>query len=146
MGLWTAFKEAAKGNFRDSANYLWMDEDAISENEANQNQLQARINKLESEGTITEDQAHGLISTIQGSAYPFIWGETGPNDIFLSGMKDSVENLPSDLASLLRKGTGGAAKFIAKAMPWWLWVILIIALLVYLSPFLKIGLKYVKRR
>jgi len=146
MGLWTAFKEAAKGNFSDAGNYLFIDEDAITTQKEVNNHQQALAAKQYQDGVVNEDEANLMFSQIQGNAFPYMWGERGPGAVFTEELKTGAAELPAKFASAINTTISGTSKFIGKAIPWWLWGILLIALLVYLSPFLKIGLKYVKRR
>jgi len=146
MGMWTAFKEAAKGNFTDASNYLWIDEDAITTQKEVNNAQQAIASRQYQDGVVSEDEANLMFSQIQGNAYPFLWGREGPNDVFIQELKTGAKELPSNFAKAINTTISGTSKFIGKAIPWWIWMVLILALLVYLSPFLKIGLKYAKRR
>lgn len=146
MGLWSAAKEAVKGNFNDAANMLWMDEEAITTQKEVNNAQQAIVSRQLQEGTVTEDEANAYFAEIQGNAYPFLWGDTGPNDVFISSVKENVVELPNNVAKAINAGIAGTSKFIAKAIPWYVWLILIIALLIYLAPFLKGAAKVYAQR
>lgn len=145
MGLWTALKEASKGNFNDALNYAFMDEDAITTQKEVNNAQQQIASRQYQDGVIDENQKDALLNDIQRNAYPFLWENNGPGDVFTSELKSNVVNLPQNFAKTINAGIAGTSKFIARSLPWYIWAIIIVALLIYLAPFLKIGMKYAKR-
>jgi len=122
MGFWSAIKAVGTGDFSNAGNYLFTSEDDIATKIEVDNAQDALVKQRQAAGLISEDKALGYLNDIQRNAFPVLWAEGGgPTQAFTDSIKESVAKFPSSLAG---------------KVPWYVWVILVLALLVYLAPFL----------
>ena len=127
MGLWSAIKAVGTGDFGNVGNYLFTSEDDIATKISVDNAQEALIKERAAEGTIGEEKAMGFLNDIQRNAYPVLWEQYGsPSAEFKDSLKEQVNVLPDRLLGKI---------------PWYVWVLLVGALLVYLSPLLAAVLK-----
>jgi len=123
MGLWSAIKAIGTGDFSNAGNYLFTSEDEIGTKIAVDNAQEALIKEREAAGTISEDKAMGFLNDIQRNAYPVLWNQYGsPSAEFTESLKEQVSVLPDRLIGKI---------------PWYVWAILGVALVIYLAPFLS---------
>ena len=147
MGLKSFFTSTVKGNFQDGFNYLFMDEDAITTNRVVNNAQEKVIQDQYARGVVSEDELNATMATIGRNSYPFMFRtEGGPGEAFKDELSDRIKVLPDTVASTFNKTVGGATSFILKALPWYVWVLLFIALVVYLTPILAPTLKLIAKR
>lgn len=138
MGLWSAIKSVASGNFSDAGNYLFTSEEDIATQAQVNNAQAAILEEQQARGVISEDEANAMFSEIQRNAYPYIWNETGggPGGAFTSELKEQITNLPKNLSDASRKTVAEALWLGFRALPWYVWAILAIAGLIYVWPFI----------
>jgi hypothetical protein len=137
MGLWSALKAAGTGNFSDATNYLFLDEDVITTKIAVDNAQELMVKERAATGAISEEQASGYLNDIQRNAYPYLFDELGgPSQAFVDELGTQVKNLPRNFSDTVNKTLGEATSLTVRAIPWYLWLIIIIAAFVYFSPFL----------
>ena len=147
MALRSAFESALRGDWKNAANYLFIDQETVDTFTTNQNQLENRIVKSAQDGLVPQEKANALLADMQRNAYPFIFNEFGPPpaDVFAQGIAKDTSSIISVAGDFVNKTVGGAGKFVFKAIPWYVWLIAVVALLVYLAPFLK-TLSFLKRK
>jgi hypothetical protein len=140
MGLWSAIKSVGKGEFKEGANFLFMDEDAIATTNEVSNAQEALVKERHEKGLISDAKAGAYLSEIQRNAYPYLFDEYGgPSDAFTESIKtDLTVTWPNKIRDVIDGTVGGASKFLLRAIPWYIWIILLIALAIYISPYLKL--------
>jgi len=127
MGFWSAIKAVGTGDFENAGNYLFTSEDDIATKIAVDNAQEALVKEREAAGTIGEEKAMGFLNDIQRNAYPVLWQQYGsPSAEFKESLKEQVSVLPDRLLG---------------KVPWYVWALLVGALLVYLAPFLTAVLR-----
>lgn len=142
MGFTTAFNEVLKGNFSDAANYLFMDEEGLAATREVSTAQEKLIQERAASGNISDEQQAAYLNEIQRNAYPYLFDRMGgPADVFVNELKTGVSNLPANFATGINKTLGAGSRFLITALPWYIWAILLIALFVYLAPFIAPALK-----
>lgn len=142
MGLWTALKETAKGNFRDAGDYLFMSEDSIQTKRQVDNAQQRLIAEREAAGLVSAEKASEWTTEIQLNAFPQLLREQGsPLQTFVDDIKANSQKTANAIGS----NVGGILGGIAKAIPFWLWVLLLVGGLFYFAPVLR-GLSRVRMK
>jgi hypothetical protein len=139
MAFFESLKSLATGNFSDSFDYLFMDADAVAATKEVQSAQDQLVRDRAVQGTLSQEQADGFLNEIQRNAYPYLFDELGgPGGEFVSAMKEGVQNLPSNFAGYIHKTVDSATKFALKAIPWYVWALVIVAAIIYFWPFLRV--------
>src|SRR5262245_14906654 len=117
------FSSLLSGNFKEAADYAFIDQKTVDTLEANKSQLEQRIAQSQKEGLVSDDQAKKILSGISNTAFPDSYRLTGqrPSDVFTKGIKNDI---------------GGALKFVAFSIPWQVWVVVALGAAVYFAPFI----------
>lgn len=127
MGLWSAIKAVGTGDFENAGNYLFTSEEDIATKIEVDNAQEALVKERAAAGLISEDKAMGFLNDIQRNAYPVLWQQYGsPSAEFKEAMATQVQTLPDRLLG---------------KVPWYVWALIIAAVLIYLAPFLTTILK-----
>ena len=143
MGLWSAVKSAATGNFSDAGNLLFIPEDDITTQSEVNNAQQKIVERQYAEGLVDSKEAAELTQQMQLNAYPNLFKTEGSP---LGEFNKSIgENLTSGV-KWLSSGAGGIVGAIAKGIPLWIWGIILIAAAFYFMPIIRAGLFIAKRR
>jgi hypothetical protein len=121
MGLWTALKSAATGNFSDAGNYLFVDEDVLATQRQVQSNLDRRVREQAETGIISQLEGDQLRAEVNRDVYGEEFQKGGPLNAF-------TEEFTSRLnVEGIRKSLDGLFGGIFKAIPWYVWAGLAVA-------------------
>jgi len=134
MGLWSAFKSAASGNFRDAGNYLFTDEDDIETHESVKNAQEARIAQQYQTGLIDEQEAGELMNLSAQTAFPYLWrNEEGGDPV-----KVFADTVKVNTGKVWDSALGATTKLV----PWWIWALLIVGAIIYFWPLVRTAISF----
>lgn len=136
MGLFSAGKAFLRGDIQDAFNLAFIDEDAIETQELVANGQQAILARQHAEGLVDDEEAAQLQKEIQLTAYTEVLrsdeiGET-PLEVFSRSIREDIDAVGKGVAKGITGVVGAASKF----LPWWVYVIAGLGLLIYLTPVL----------
>jgi hypothetical protein len=139
MGLFTATKEALKGNFRDAFNYAWIDEDNIAMGRDADNKLTTLVQEKYAAGAVSQEEAELTLSRIQLNAFPSYPGGKlfeQPGTNVALGFQEGLEEGAAGIGKFATKTISTATGLTWKIIPWQIWLALAIAAVVYAWPFI----------
>lgn len=147
MALWSAFKSLVTGNFSDAGSYLFLDEDAVTTQKEVNDNLSRVLADQQARGVVSAEEAEKMTREIQLNAYPELFKDNPPITVFADELSNQAKNLPDSIANALNKTVSGVTRFSFKALPWWVWGLILLGIVIYLQPFLApLVTVYARRR
>ena len=138
MGLWAAIKN------RNTDLLFVSQEDIDTQTQVNTAQ-QANLRRQQEEKIISQEEFAASLKGSQENTFEKAFAEPGnsPSDAFSDSVKENFDKLTTGV----RNTIGGVIKFaggtLFKILPWWLWAILAVGVVIYfrvqLMPFLAIA-------
>lgn len=136
MGFLYALREVAKGNFQNAFNGAFVSDDILAANDQAGDALSKKIASQQASGLISAEQANQLYGQLAPSSdSDAYWSSSGdtPLQVFNSTLETEAGNIGQFGSSAINKVLGLGSKLI----PWQVYVLLFILLLVWLYPVWK---------
>lgn len=139
MGLGYAWSQLWKGNPSDAFNGLFIADDTIAASDAVANNLQKKVAEQQSNGLVSAEEAGKLYSDISATDYNTTpisemaanYNLETPGEGFVEGLNDGARGIRNFIGSSINRVTGLGFKLI----PWQVYVIGALVLLVWSYPF-----------
>lgn len=137
MGLWTALKAAASGRFSDAGNYLFVSEESLATHDevaANQARI---VQRQFDDGLLDRNTFDELNADIYSAGQGRDIYEENFRNPETSPLGGFVEGLGEGLAAeqkFFKGALGTLVRAITGFIPWWAWILLIVAAVVYFKP------------
>lgn len=133
MGLWSATKALATGNFRQAADSVFVDEDEINRGISLDSRLIAEVQSDHARGALTDEQANFQIGRLQASATDKQIEQASPSSGFVEGWKEGYNNVKNTIQG----ATSGLFGGILGLIPWQVYVGAGIFAVIYFWPVIR---------
>lgn len=130
MPAWSSIWDSVKsGNIRQAGNYVFLSQEDVDTSNAADSRLEEIVRNRLGDGKITDVQAMQTYKNIQQNALPEVFDnpELSPLTAFQDG---ALEGLANDM-TLARKGLSTAGDFVFGSIPWQLYVVIAVVILIY---------------
>ena len=137
MGLWSALKNL-------DTDYLFLDDDLVAAQKANASAQVDLIRQRADAGTLQANEASKLEQMANSSVdYDAMFAEPGnsPTAVFTDEVGKNFTNMVNATTGAVRGTIGFSLSTVFKLLPWWLWAIVAVVALFWLTANSKIGLK-----
>lgn len=130
MPAWGAMWDSVKqGEFSDAFSYAFLDQETVDASNKADSDLTRLIQEDCADGKITDAQAEESFSRIQSTSLPALFDN--PEMSPALGFRDEmVEQVRKDML-LVEKGVRGTSEFILGAIPWQIYVIVGVVVILY---------------
>jgi hypothetical protein len=137
MGLGYAFNQLVHGNFENAFNGVWVSDDMLAAPDQTASALEQTWQRQAAEGLIDQQQAIDLNTALAPNSNSTAFWEAGGGNTPFNEFQSSLEESASSIGQFGSRAINRTLGLGARLIPWQVYVLLFIVLLIWLAPIWK---------